>query len=122
MPSSLTAQPEPSLSRRDNSASRRTLNPDLELREIVRILRRRKIAIFTALLLGLVLAALSVFFARKEYSSTATIEMNQESGTALGLADLSGIASGLGDQDQMNMDLLTQETVIMSDNTALRVI
>jgi succinoglycan biosynthesis transport protein ExoP len=63
-----------------------------------------------------------VFFARKEYSSTATIEMNQESGTALGLADLSGIASGLGDQDQMNMDLLTQETVIMSDNTALRVI
>ena len=122
MPSSLTAQPEPSLSRRDNSASRRTLNPDLELREIVRILRRRRIAIFTALLLGLVLAALSVFFARKEYSSTATIEMNQESGTALGLADLSGIASGLGDQDQMNMDLLTQETVIMSDNTALRVI
>jgi capsular exopolysaccharide synthesis family protein len=86
------------------------------------ILRRRKIAIFTALLLGLVLAALSAFFAKKEYSSTATIEMNQESGTALGLADLSGIASGLGDQDQMNMDLLTQQTVIMSDNTALRVI
>jgi hypothetical protein len=43
MPSSLTAQPEPGLSRRDNSASRRTLNPDLELREIVRILRRRRL-------------------------------------------------------------------------------
>jgi capsular exopolysaccharide synthesis family protein len=122
MPSDLTALTEPRLNRRDNFVSRRTLNPDLELREIVRILRRRKSAIFTALLLGVVLAALSVFFAKKEYSSTATIEMNHESSTALGLADLSGIASGLNDQDQMNMDLLTQETVILSDNTALRVI
>jgi capsular exopolysaccharide synthesis family protein len=94
----------------------------LELREIVHILRRRQIAIITALILGIVLAVLSVLFAQSEYSATATIEMNQESGTALGLADLSGIAGGLGDQDQTNMDLLTQQTVILSDNTALTVI
>jgi uncharacterized protein involved in exopolysaccharide biosynthesis len=114
--------PESSLHRRDTSAAKSTPHADLEFREIVRILRRRQIVIVTTLGLGIVLAALSILFAKKEYSSTATIEMNQEGGAALGLADLSGIAGGLGDQDKMNMDLLTQQTVIMSDNTALRVI
>jgi polysaccharide biosynthesis transport protein len=122
MPSSSTAPPELGLSRCDHLASTRGPHYGLELREIVRILRRRQTVIVTAFLLGFVLAALSVFFAKNEYSSTATIEVNQESSAALGLADLSGIASGLGDQDQMNMDLLTQQTVIMNDNTALGVI
>src|SRR5580704_15000261 len=122
MPSSSTAIPESNLHGRDTTAARSTPHADLEFREIVRILRRRQIAIITTLGLGIALAALAILFAKKEYSSTATIEMNQESGAALGLADLSGIAGGLGDQDKMNMDLLTQRTVIMSDNTALRVI
>jgi succinoglycan biosynthesis transport protein ExoP len=122
MPSSSTAPPEARLSRCDHFASTRTPHYGLELREIVRILRRRQIVIVTAFLLGFVSAALSVVFAKNEYTSTATIEVNQESSAALGLADLSGIASGLGDQDQMNMDLLTQQTVIMNDNTALSVI
>jgi capsular exopolysaccharide synthesis family protein len=120
--SSLTAPRELGSSRHDNFASRPSLKADLELREIVRILWRRKIAIFSALFAGFVFAALSVLFAKNEYSSTATIEMNQESSSALGLADLSGSASGSGDQEQMNINLLTEETIILSDNTALRVI
>jgi len=122
MPSSSTAPPELGLPRCDHFAPTRSPHDGLELREIIRILRRRQIVIVTAFLLGFILAALSVFFAKNEYSSTATIEVNQESSGALGLADLSGIAGGLGDQDQMNMDLLTQQTVIMNDNTALSVI
>lgn len=122
MLSSPTVLPETSLYRRNNPAARRTQNGDLELREIVRILRRRQMAIVSAVAVGIILAALAVVFAKKEYSSTATIEMNQESGAALGLSDLSGIAGGLGDQEQMNVDLLTEQTVLMSDNTALKVI
>ncbi len=122
MSSSPTVMPKSSLHRRDTTAARTAPHADLEFREIVRILRRRQIAIITTLGLGIALAALAILLAKKEYSSTAIIEMNQEGGSALGLADLSGIASGLGDQDKMNMDLLTQQTVIMSDNTAIRVI
>ena len=38
------------------------------------------------------------------------------------MIDLSGIASGMGGDNEMNMDLLTEQAVIKSDNTALSVI
>lgn len=95
---------------------------DLELRDVVRILRRRKGLIIAGMILGIVLAVLMVLTTEKQYSSTATIEVNKDSGNGLGMVDLSGIASGLGDDNEINMDLLTEEAVIMSDNTALSVI
>ncbi len=95
---------------------------DLELRDVVRILRRRKGLILTGLALGIAAAVLVVVVAQKQYSSTATIEVNKDSGNGLGMVDLSGIASGLGGDNEINMDLLTEEAVIMSDNTALSVI
>lgn len=94
----------------------------VELREIVHILARRRIAIVAALVLGLIVAGFSSLLAKRRYSATATLEVNRESGSSLGFADLSGIAGGLGDQEGMNMDLLTQQAVIQSDNTALRVV
>jgi capsular exopolysaccharide synthesis family protein len=95
---------------------------ELELRDIVLILQRRKAIIFAAVVLGLGLAVLSVIFAQKQYSATATIEIEKENESALGLAGLSGIGSDLGDEDEVTMDLLTEQAVIMSDNTALGVI
>jgi polysaccharide biosynthesis transport protein len=97
-------------------------NSDLELRDIIAILRRRKWIILAALTLGVALATLLVFVSPKKYSSTATIEINKESSNELGTVDLSGIASDLGGDNEMNMDLLTQQAVIMSDETALSVI
>jgi polysaccharide biosynthesis transport protein len=97
-------------------------NSDLELRDIVTILRRRKGIVLLAFALGLALAALLVLVSPKKYSSTATIEINKESSNELGTVDLSGIASGLGGDNEINMDLLTQQAVIMSDDTALSVI
>jgi capsular exopolysaccharide synthesis family protein len=95
---------------------------DLDLREIVTILRRRRVIIILAFLLGIGLAAVLLVFSQKQYSSTATIEVNKDNGNELGMVDLSGIASGLGGENEANMDLLTEQSVITSDNTALRVI
>jgi capsular exopolysaccharide synthesis family protein len=95
---------------------------ELELRDVVRILRRRKGLIITGLVLGIVAAVLLVLFAQKQYSSTATIEVNKDSGNGLGMVDLSGVTSGLGGDNEINMDLLTEQSVIMSENTALSVI
>ena len=94
----------------------------VELREIVRVLLRRRMAVIAVLAFGAGAAVLYVSCAKRQYSATATIEMNKEAGSSLGLTDLSGIASGLGEQDQMNVDLLTQQSVIQNDNTALQVI
>jgi polysaccharide biosynthesis transport protein len=99
-----------------------TQSPDLELRDLVVLLRKRKAVILAALAVGVALAALYVLCAPRKYTATATIEINKSSQNSLGLPDLSGIASTLGDPDQMNLDLLTEQAVIMSDSTALRVI
>jgi polysaccharide biosynthesis transport protein len=95
---------------------------DLDLRDIVVILRRRRVIILAVLLMGVTLASLSVMLAQKEYSATTTIEINKESGDTLGISDLSGLASDLGDEDAVNAELLTEQAIIMSDNTALGVI
>jgi len=95
---------------------------EMELKDIVLILRRRRVIILAAVAVGIVVAATSVLLAHKEYTSAATIEINRGSDNSLGLADLSGISAGLGGEDEMNMDLLTEQSVIMSDNTALKVI
>jgi capsular exopolysaccharide synthesis family protein len=97
-------------------------NGDLELRDIAVILRRRKAIVLLACVVGIVLAVVVLLFSQKEFSSTATIEINKESGNELGMVDLSGIASGLGGDNEANMDLLTQQAVIMSENTALNVV
>jgi capsular exopolysaccharide synthesis family protein len=104
------------------SAFKTTSSTELELRDVVVILRRRKALVFAALVFGIVLALVFVLLSPKQYSSTATIEINKESSNELGMVDLSGITSGLGGDNEINMELLTEQAVITSDNTALSVI
>ena len=94
----------------------------LELREVFSILRRRKGVILAGVLLGVSIAFVMALTAPKQFSATATIEVNKESGSALGLDDLSGTSSEVSTSDQVNTDLLTHQAVIMSDNIALNVI
>lgn len=95
---------------------------DLELRDIVAILWRRKPLLLAGLAIGVILAIVFVLASQKQYSSTATIEINKDNSNELGMIDLSGITSGLGGDNEINMDLLTEQSVITSDNTALSVI
>lgn len=112
----------PTPSRLERYAARPLPPQGAELREIVRIVQRRKWAILIATALGVLIAAVSVLLPPDRYSSTATIELNRESGSAMALGDLAGVAGGLGDAEANNMDLLTQQAVLTNDNTALRVL
>lgn len=95
---------------------------EMELRDLLHILQRRKSIVLAVFLLGIVLAGVSGLFVHKEYSSTATVEVNKDQENALGLRDLSGTPSNPANLDDLNSDLLTQQAVITSDNIAMRVI
>ena len=122
MSSNPVTRPGSAPARLGDLSAKSGLPAELELKDIVLVLRRRKGIIFTAIAIGFFVAVISVFFAQKQYSSTATIEVNKGEENSLGLPDLSGISSDLGGEDEMNMDLLTQQAVILSDNTVLRVV
>ena len=62
-------------------------NSDLELRDLVLIFGRRKGIIIAALTAGILLAAVVLFVSQRQYSSTATIEINKENSNELGMAD-----------------------------------
>jgi hypothetical protein len=85
----------PTPSRLERYAARPLPPQGAELREIVRIVQRRKWAILIATALGVLIAAVSVLLPPDRYSSTATIELNRESGSAMALGDLAGVAGGL---------------------------
>jgi succinoglycan biosynthesis transport protein ExoP len=122
MPSTTTSPQWPTSAKQGTGGYGLLQNGDLELRDIAIILRRRKAIVILACVVGIVLAVVVLLFSQKEFSSTATIEINKESGNELGMVDLSGIASGLGGENEANMDLLTEQAVIMSENTALNVV
>jgi len=122
MPLNRTPLSRPSPIRAGLHASAVQTAKELELRDVVLVLRRRKGMILALFGTGLLCAALAVALATRHYTSTATIEINKDSGTGLGMVDLSGVATGLGDNSEINMDLLTEQAVILSENTALRVI
>lgn len=122
MPLNTNSSGNPLQARTSAQTSKLPVTNDLELRDVFMILRRRKGIILSFLGLGIVLAVLAVVLAQRKYTSTATIEINKDAGNGLGMVDLSGVASGLGGDNQINMDLLTEQAVIMSDNTALNVI
>lgn len=94
---------------------------ELQLRDVVLILRRRKLAVLLGMVLGLSLGLLYVAIAHKKYTSSVIIEVNKESGATLGLDDLTGLAGGLGGGEELNTDLMTQKSIIESDSTLLTV-
>lgn len=113
---------EPPRSGLDRKVLANDLANGVELREMLQILWRRRAVLAILLGLGILVGALSVVFATNRYSATAVIEVNREGGSSLGLTDLSGAAGSLANVEGLNVDLLTQQAVILSDNTALRVI
>jgi len=121
MSSNSTTPSRPTSSRPSTFGFKPSPDADMELRDIILILRRRKLVVLAGIALGVVLASYMAITAPRLYSSTSTIEVNKESGNTLGLEDLSGMSS-LGGGDQLNVDLMTQVAVITDENTVLAVI
>ncbi|WP_263415273.1 GumC family protein [Terriglobus albidus] len=95
---------------------------DLQLLDVWKFLVRQRTVIAICALLGVVAGCIAYVRAPRQYTSSATVEMNRDATSGLGLQDLSGAGSALGIGQDFMTDMLTQQAVLMSDNTALSVI
>jgi uncharacterized protein involved in exopolysaccharide biosynthesis len=86
------------------------------------VIRRKKWLLITCVSCGLLFAVLLTWVAERRYSSTVTIQIHKEGGSALSLDDLSGVGAQIGVGDELSVDLLTDEMVIANDDIAIKVI
>lgn len=95
---------------------------EMHLVDALFVLRKKLALILFCGSFGLLLALLATWMMQKRYSSTVTIQVHKESGSALSLDDLSGIGSQIGMGNEMSTELLTDETVIGNEDIAIKVI
>jgi capsular exopolysaccharide synthesis family protein len=91
------------------------------LRDVVRVLRKRKFFILSIAIGALIIGLLVCLVMRPQYISTATLLVDKESGGGLDLGSLSSIASAVGGQDDLKVELTTHGTILQSDSNVLAV-
>jgi succinoglycan biosynthesis transport protein ExoP len=95
-------------------------HPELTLREIGMMLRRRRGIIFTSVAAFLLLAILALALSTRRYRSVGEIELQKDTRSSLGLqTDNVDVPS---DALEVNMLIQTQAKILQSDSLALRVI
>ncbi|MGA7342879.1 MAG: polysaccharide biosynthesis tyrosine autokinase [Terracidiphilus sp.] len=92
------------------------------MRDIIRVLRKRRSSILAWALAVLVLAYLYCAVARNTYTSTATLLVDKQGTSGVDVGSLAGLASSFGGEDDLKTELNTHSTVLQSDTTTLRVI
>ena len=95
---------------------------EVDIRDLLLVLKRHKLLIAVLAILIPFLALVHAYTEKKQYSATATIEINGQSRPTLGLDDVSGSQSAFTTSELMTTDLLTQQAQLTSPNTALAVI
>jgi succinoglycan biosynthesis transport protein ExoP len=95
---------------------------DVDVRDLLLVLKRHKVLIGFCALLITTGALLHAYTEKKQYSATATIEINGQSRPSLGLDDIAGSQSAFTTSELMTTDLLTQQAQLTSPSTALAVI
>ena len=95
------------------------LSEDISLSDISRFLVRRRLILLTCTVLGCALGLIAYIRAPRLYTATAIVEMSHE-GNAL--EDISGAGALVGEGMGFMTDMLTQQSVLMGDSTALSVI
>jgi succinoglycan biosynthesis transport protein ExoP len=95
---------------------------ELKLSDIRRFLVRRRWWIVAFSLVGLAGGFFSTLRSPRLYTATATVELNKDASSGLGIQDLSGLASQGGVGQEFMTDMLTHQAVLLNDNTALSVI
>lgn len=102
---------------------RRFPQPEEEsLKNILRILRRRKSYILWFTLGGLSLALAACIFLSSQYKATATLLVDKQNSSGLDMSSLSSLAAAVGGSDDLQVDLQTQATVLSSNTTMLKVV
>ncbi len=95
---------------------------EASLRNVIFVLRKRRNLILIWALGGLVLACLVCVLMRNRYTSTATLLVDQQNSSGLGMGSLEELASTMGGEDDLKTELTTHSTVLQNDTTTLRVI
>ena len=106
----------------DRPISRLAHRREIHLIDALYVIRKKKWLLISSVSLGLVLALLVTWGTERRYSSTVTIQIHKESGSALSLDDLGGVAQQIGIGDEVSVELLTDQTVIGNDDIAIKVI
>ena len=89
------------------------------LRNVFRILRKRRYSVFAWTLGTVALAFLLCALMKNKYTSTATLLVDQQNSSGLGAESLSGLASAIGGGSDLKTDLQTHSDVLQSDTTTL---
>ena len=95
---------------------------ELQLIDVWHVVSRRWTLISLTAAIGLLTGVLVDRSSPRLYTAIATVEMNKDQSAGLNLQDFSGAASQLGIGQDFMTDMLTQQAVLVSDNTALSVI
>jgi capsular exopolysaccharide synthesis family protein len=103
------------------SQSLNQVRDEESLREIVRVLRKRKYFILSIALGVFVAGLLLCVVMRPQYKSTATMLVDKESGGGLDLGSLSSLASAVGGSDDLKVEMGTHIAILQSDSNALAV-
>jgi len=92
------------------------------LRDILRVLHKRR-TIIVAWTLGVgALAYLYCAATRNTYTSTATLLVDKQGASGVNVSGLSEVGGGLAGEDALKTELTTHATILESDTTTLRVI
>lgn len=92
------------------------------LRNSIRVLRKNKFLVFGWMLGALVAALLICALMHNQYTATATLLVDKDNSSGLDLGGLSGLASAVGGEDELKVELQTHATVLQSDSTMLKVV
>jgi capsular exopolysaccharide synthesis family protein len=95
---------------------------ELKLSDISMFLLRRRWWIVAFAVLGLMGGFFATMRAPRLYTASATVELNKDGSSGLGIQDLSGLTSQVGMGQEFMFDMLTHQAVLLNDNTALSVI
>ena len=104
------------------SAGGSNLKEEASLRDVIRVLRKRKNLILAWALGCLALAVLVCALMQNSYTSTATLLVDRQNSSGLGMGALQELASSMGGEDDLKTELTTHSTVLQNDTTTLRVI
>lgn len=99
---------------------------EVSIRDIVRLLNRRRSAFLVAALVTFSLAISLCLVMTRRYQAQSTIELQKDTSADLGLSDLMGSAGGeagaASDALSVNIDLQTQAAILQSESLELKVI
>ena len=96
--------------------------PELTLRDLLQVVRRRLplVLLFTAI--GFLLAAAAALVATRRFQATGTIQVEKESTSGLDLGSINGSTRSVTDALNSDIELQTQASILQSNALALRVI